>query len=199
MLLLGGDGPVGRSAASGLLDFQIGNAVPDVFADEALRRFEQRQIRLLIDAHLEFHVVFLPDDKVREGIPELVERRLEIVSEGGRLVILKRAVSEDAFGEVVEERHGEFVVDGSLVSRGVVQDLADPIRLLVVVQKLVHEGNVYLKERRQTMLSQTKIITLPTTLRCLLKVKLTKYSICLKNTRQHATSSCRIGGVIRTS
>jgi len=144
MLLLGGDGPVGRSAASGLLDFQIGNAVPDVFADEALRRFEQRQIRLLIDAHLEFHVVFLPDDKVREGIPELVERRLEIVSEGGRLVILKWAVSEDAFGEVVEERHGEFVVDGSLVSRGVVQDLADPIRLLVVVQKLVHEGNVYL-------------------------------------------------------
>lgn len=144
MLLLGGDGPVSRSAASGLFDLQIGNAVSDVFADEALWRFEQRQIRLLIDAHLEFHVVFLPDDEVRERIPELGERTLEIVSEGGRLVILKWAVSEDAFGEVVEERHGEFVVDRCLVSRRVVQDLANPIRLLVVVQKLVHERNVYL-------------------------------------------------------
>jgi len=144
MLLLGGDGPVGRSAASGLLDLQIGNAVPDVFADEALRRFEQRQIRLLIDAHLEFHVVFLPDDEVRKRVPELGERRLEIVSEGGRLVILKWAVSEDAFGEVVEERHGEFVVDRGLVRRRVVQYFANSVRLLVVVQKLVHECNVYL-------------------------------------------------------
>jgi len=57
---------------------------------------------------------------------------------------LKWAVSEDAFGEVVEERHGEFVVDRCLVSRRVVQNLANSIRLLVVVQKLIHERNVYL-------------------------------------------------------
>jgi len=57
---------------------------------------------------------------------------------------LERAVGKDAFGEVVEERHGEFVVDGSLVRRRVVEDLANPVRLLVVMQKLVDEGNVYL-------------------------------------------------------
>jgi len=57
---------------------------------------------------------------------------------------LKWAVSEDAFGEVVEERHGEFVVDRCLVSRRVVQNLANSVRLLVVVQKLIHERNVYL-------------------------------------------------------
>lgn len=57
---------------------------------------------------------------------------------------MKWAVSEDAFGEVVEERHGEFVVDRCLVSRRVVQNLANSIRLLVVVQKLIHERNVYL-------------------------------------------------------
>ena len=58
---------------------------------------------------------------------------------------MERAVGKDAFGEVVEERHGEFVVDGSLVRRRVVEDLANPVRLLVVMQKLVDEGNVYLQ------------------------------------------------------
>ena len=140
------DGSVGGPAAAGLLDLQIGDAVADVFADEALGRLEQRQIGLLVDAHLELDVVLFPDDEIGKGIPELVERRLEIVSERGSLVILEGAVGKEAFCKVIEQRHGEFVVDGSLVRCRVIQNLADAIRLLVVMQKLVHERNVDLCE-----------------------------------------------------
>jgi len=139
LLLFRHDGSVGGPAAAGLLDLQIGDAVADVFADEALGRLEQRQIGLLVDAHLELDVVLLPDDEVGERIPELVERRLEIVSERRRLVILEGAVGKQAFRKVIQQRHGEFVVDRSLVRCRVVQDFADAIRLLVVMQKLVHE------------------------------------------------------------
>ena len=148
LLLLRHDGPIGGPAASRLLDLEVGNAVPDVLPDETLGRLEQRQFRLLIDPHLELDVVLLPNEEVGEGIPKLVERRLEVVPERGSLVILERAVGKDAFGEIVEERHGQFVVDGSLVCRRVVENLANPIRLLVVMQKLVDEGNVYLQQGR---------------------------------------------------
>ena len=149
LLLLRHDGPVGGSAASRLLDLEVGNAVPDVLPDETLGRLEQRQFGLLVDAHLELDVVLLPNDEVGERIPELVKRRLEVVPEGWSLVILERAVGKDAFGEIVEERHGKFVVDGSLVRRRVVENLANPIRLLVVMQKLVDEGNVYLQNEEE--------------------------------------------------